>query len=167
MQTEVPPRLLEGWLETWARFYEVKQAFRVQLRPHKSGAELLELNILNDKNEKVANAVFSYIHDLRGKNILSFRDHNTFSVHLRQKRLMTLLHLFLIHRYKSDSVIYVNPTPDNLKQSQGMRSMGIYNEVSTEIGDVITASVNQERMKELLAADQTALKNLIFKKGKK
>ena len=39
--------------------------------------------------------------------------------------------------------------------------------VSTEIGDVITASVNQERMKELLAADQTALKNLIFKKGKK
>jgi isocitrate lyase len=167
VQTEVPPRLLEGWLETWARFYEVKQAFRVQLRPHKSGAELLELNILNDKNEKVANAVFSYIHDLRGKNILSFRDHNTFSVHLRQKRLMTLLHLFLIHRYKSDSVIYVNPTPDNLKQSQGMRVMGIYNEVSTEIGDVITASVNQERMKELLAADQAAMKNLIFKKGKK
>jgi isocitrate lyase len=134
------------------------------MRPHKSGAELLELNILNDKNEKVANAVFSYIHDLRGKNMLSFRDHNTFDLKLRQKRLSTLLHLFLIHRYKSDSVIYVNPTPDNMKQSQGMRAMGIYKEVSSEIGDVITASVNPARVAELLATDQTALKNLISKK---
>jgi isocitrate lyase len=167
VQTEVPPRLLEGWLEIWSKFYDIGQNFRVRLRPHKSGAELLELNIMNEKNEKAANAVFSYIHDLRGKNILSFRDHNTFGVHLRQKRLMTLLHLFLIHRYKTDSVFYVNPTPDNLKQSQGMRAMGIYTSVSTEIGDVITASVNQERMKELLAADQAALKNLIFKHGKK
>ena len=45
--------------------------------------------------------------------------------------------------------------------------MGIYSEVSTEIGDVITAQVNQERMKDLLAADQAALKSLIFKQGKK
>jgi isocitrate lyase len=167
VQTEVPPRLLEGWLEIWAKFYNLGQGFHVQLRPHRSGAELLELNILDDKHEKAANAVFSYIHDLRGKNILSFRDHNTFESHLRQKRLMTLLHLFLIHRYKSDSVIYVNPTPDNLKQSQGMRGMGIYSGVSTEIGDVITATVNPERVKELLAPDQAALKSLIFKQGKK
>ncbi|MSO20460.1 MAG: isocitrate lyase family protein [Acidobacteria bacterium] len=166
VQTEVPPRLLESWLEMWAKYYRVGQGLRVQLRPHKSAAELLELNILSEKNEKVANAVFSYIHDLRGKNILTFRDHNTFSVHLRQKRLMTLLHLFLIHRYKSDSVFYVNPTEDNQKQSRGMRDMGIYKNVSTEIGDIITATVNPDRVKELLAADQAALKNLIFKKRK-
>jgi isocitrate/methylisocitrate lyase len=35
--------------------------------------------------------------DRRGRNILSIRDQNTFDTALRKKRLMTLIHLFLVH----------------------------------------------------------------------
>jgi isocitrate lyase len=57
--------------------------------------------------------------DRRGRSILSVRDQNTFDPALRQKRLMTLLQLFLIHRYKIDSVHYVTPTDDNQHQTEG------------------------------------------------
>ena len=45
--------------------------------------------------------VFATILDRKGRTILSVRDQNTFDQSLRQKRLMTLMHLFLIHRYKA------------------------------------------------------------------
>ena len=34
---------------------------------------------------------------------------------------MTLVQLFLFHRYKVDSVHYVTPTEDNQRQAEGMR----------------------------------------------
>jgi isocitrate/methylisocitrate lyase len=55
--------------------------------------------------------------DRRGRNILSVRGQNTFEEALRKKRLMTLVHLWLVHRYKSDSVHYVSPTEDNRYQT--------------------------------------------------
>ena len=125
------------------------------------------MNVLDESNTKIASVVFASIQDLRGKNILSVRDLNTFNVAFRQKRLMTLIHLFLIHRYKSDSVHYVNPTEDNQKQTKGMKALRIYTDVSTEIGDIIVAGVNRERVKELLHPDQKELKELIFKGSKR
>ncbi|HEX9665960.1 MAG TPA: isocitrate lyase/phosphoenolpyruvate mutase family protein [Thermodesulfobacteriota bacterium] len=166
VQTEVPPKLLEGWLEHWAEHYKIAGALRVELRPHKAGSDLLELTILDESKNKMANAVFASIQDLRGKNILSVRDQNTFNEDFRKKRLMTLIHLFLIHRYKSDSVHYVNPTDDNQKQTKGMKALGIYDEVNTEIGDIIVAGVNTDRVKELLNPDLIELKNLITKRSK-
>ena len=74
----------------------------MQLRPHRAGSELLELGIYGDGDEKLANVIFDPIQDRRGRSILSVRDQNTFAEHLRQKRLMTLIHLFLIHRFKAD-----------------------------------------------------------------
>jgi len=136
---------------------------RVELRPHRAGSDLLELSILDESKNKVANAVYASIQDLRGKNILSIRDQNTFSEDFRKKRLMTLIHLFLIHRYKSDSVHYVNPTDDNQKQTKGMNALGIYDEVNTEIGDIIVAGVHTDRVKELLNPDLVELKRLITK----
>ena len=167
VQTEVPPKLLEGWIELWSRHYKMPETLRVELRPHQAGSDLLELNLLDESNAKIADVVFASIQDLRGKNILSIRDQNTFSEAYRQKRLMTLLHLFLIHRYRSGSVHYVNPTDDNEKQSKGMQTMRIYDDVSTEIGDIIVAGVNTERVKELLNPDQTELQALIFKRPKR
>ena len=167
VQTEVPPRLLEGWMELWSKHYKVAETLRVELRPHIAGSDLLELNILDESNTKIASVVFASIQDLRGKNILSVRDLNTFNVAFRQKRLMTLIHLFLVHRYKSDSVHYVNPTEDNQKQTKGMKAFRIYTDVSTEIGDIIVAGVNRERVKELLNPDQKELKELIFKGSKR
>ena len=166
VQTEVPTKLLEEWLTLWAEHYKLPGNLRVQLRPHRAGSDLLELSILNRSKTKMADAVFASIQDLRSKNILSIRDQNTFNEKFRQKRLMTLIHLFLIHRYKSDSVHYVNPTNDNRRQTQGMKKLGIYGNVSTEVGDIIVAGVNQNRIKELLDPNYRELKDLIAKRNK-
>ena len=44
-----------------------------------------------------------------------------------------------------------------------MRSHGIFREVNTEVGQIIVANVNHERISELLAPDQEALRRLIRK----
>ena len=163
VQTEVPPKLLEGWLELWSKHYNIDEGLRVELRPHQAGSDLLELNVIDGSDSKVADVVFASIQELRGKNILAIRDQNTFSEAFRRKRLMTLIHLFLIHRYKSGSVHYLNPTPDNEQQTKGMKALGIYGDVNTEIGDIIVSGVNAERVKELLNPDQSELQALIFK----
>ena len=166
VQTEVPTKLLEGWLELWAKYYKIKGTLRVELRPNRAGSDLLELNIMSSRAKtKKADVIFGSIQDLRGKNILSIRDQNTFNTEFRKKRLMTIIHLFLIHRYKCNSVHYVNPTEDNMKQTQGMKKLGIYKEVNTEVGDIIVALVNSKKLKELLNEDHVELKNLIAKKS--
>lgn len=166
VQIEVPSKLLEGWLEIWAKYYKIRGPLRVELRPHRAGSDLLHLTILSKLKTKMADVIFGFIQDLRGKNILSIRDQNTFNTEFRQKRLMTIIHLFLIHRYKSDSVHYVNPTDDNRRQTQGMKKLGIYSEVTTEIGDIIVAGINVKRVKELLNPDLVELKKLIAKQDK-
>jgi isocitrate lyase len=166
VQTEVPPRLLQGWIDLWAKHHGISETLRVGLRPHHAGSDLLELNIQDEANAKVADVVFASIQDLRGKSLLSIRDQNTFRVEFRKKRLMTLIHLYLLHRYKSDSVHYVNPTEDNERQTVGMKGLQIYNDVSTEIGDIIVASVNRERVTELLNSDQAELKDLITRRSR-
>ncbi|MCU0234474.1 MAG: isocitrate lyase ICL2 [Thermoanaerobaculales bacterium] len=163
MQTEVPPRLLEEWLELWRLQHGLEGRFRVELRPHTAGSELLELKVLNARNQKVAAVIFATILDRQGRRFLSVRDQETIDLSLRQKRLMTLLHLFLIHRYKTVSVHYVSPTDDNEKQCAGMQRLGIYDEVRSEVGQIIVATINGARVKELLEADRAALGTLIAK----
>ncbi len=166
VETEVPPRLLEGWLEMWSEHYGIPGRLSVKLRPHTAGSELLELSVTDEMNNKIADVIFTTIHDRWGSNFLSVRDQNTFEEKYRQKRLMALIHLFLIHRYKAVSVHYVSPTEDNQKQAEGMKALGIYDEVNTEVGHIIAAHVNSERVKELLGSDQIELKNFIAKKSK-
>jgi isocitrate lyase len=163
IQTEVPKKLLEEWLAMWTRQYDLHGALRVQLRPHRAGSELLELGVYDKGEEKLANVIFAPIHDRRGRSILSVRDQNTFAESLRKKRLMTLVHLFLVHRFRADSVHFVTPTEDNQYQVAKMRSHGIFREVNTEVGQIIVAEVNHQRISELLAPDQEALGKLIRK----
>ncbi len=165
VQTEVPKKLLEGWLAMWSEHHGLPGGLRVQLRPHRAGSEVLELGIYDRDEEKVANVVFSPIHDRRGRSILSVRDQNTFAPALRKKRLMTLIHLFLVHRFKAESVHYVSPTEDNQYQTAKMKSHGIFREVTTEVGQIIVADVNHPRIAELLAPDRQALGKLIRKEG--
>ena len=94
------------------------------------------------EEDKLANVVFAPIHDRRGRSILSVRDQNTFAEQLRQKRLMTLIHLWLVHRFKADSVHYVTPTEDNIYQTAKMKSHGIFRDVNQEVGEIIVADVN-------------------------
>ncbi|MFN0064121.1 MAG: isocitrate lyase ICL2 [Myxococcaceae bacterium] len=161
VQTEVPPRVLEEWLDVWREQHNVKDKLKVFLRPHTAGSELLELALIAPDDRKVLNVVFAAIQDRRGRVILSVRDQNNFAVELRQKRLMTVVHVFLLHRYKADSVHYVTPTPDNEKLATGLESHRMYANVQTEIGQIIVADVVHDRIKELSAPDHVALKALM------
>jgi isocitrate lyase len=161
VQTEVPTKLLEEWLAAWTRHHRLTHTPRVGLRPHTAGSELLELSLFTPGGDMLANVIFAIIVDRRGRNILSVRDQNTFDTALRKKRLMTLIHLFLVHRYKASSVHYVSPTEDNRYQAQKMKAHGLFSDVHDEVGQVIVADVSVEGVKELLAADRARLADLI------
>jgi isocitrate lyase len=77
---------------------------------------------------------------------------------------MTLIHLFLVHRYKIDSVHYLSPSEDNQYQTAKMKTLGVFSEVNNEIGQIIVADVNRKRVEELLAPDGRALRELIQKR---
>jgi len=164
VQTEVPPKLLEEWLAMWSEEHGLAGPYGVELRPHIAGSELLELSVLDPSSKKVANVIFAHIHDRSENDILSVRDQNTFDNSVRRKRLMTLVQLFLIHRYKALSVHYVSPTEDNEFQTRKMTEMGIFTEVHNEVGQIIVASVNTVRVKDLLSPDRDELVKLIAKK---
>ena len=165
VQTEVPKKLLEEWLALWSEHYQLGEKLRVQLRPRRAGSDVLELGIYGDGDEQLANVVVDPIKDRHGRSILQVRDQNTFAEKLRQKRLMTLIHLWLVHRFKADAVIYVTPTEDNLYQTSKMKSHGIFSEVYQEVGEIIVAEVNKPRIEELLKPDRVALRKLITKEG--
>ncbi|MDQ1532131.1 MAG: isocitrate lyase, partial [Microbacteriaceae bacterium] len=164
VQTEVPKKLLEEWLALWGDHYKIGETLTVRLRPRRAGSDVLDLGIYgDDPDEPVANVVVDPIKDRHGRNILTVRDQNTFAEKMRQKRLMDVIHLWLIHRFKPEIVYYVTPTEDNIYQTEKMKSHGIFSNVYQEVGEIIVADVNQPRIDELLASDREALKKLIAK----
>jgi isocitrate lyase len=164
VQTEVPTKLLEEWLGMWTKRHQLPHTLKVRLRPHTAGAELLELSLATTGGEKVASVIFAIIVDRRGRNLLTVRDQNTFDTALRKKRLMTLIHLFLIHRYRVSSVHYVSPTEDNHYQAAKMKTHGLFSDVHDEVGDIIVAEVDHEQVKALLAPDRARLDDLIHQR---
>jgi len=163
MQTEVPPKLLAGWLNVWAKHHGLTGPLRVALRPHTAGSELLELSVLSPTGEKLANMIFATIHDRRGRSILSVRDQNVFDTSMRRKRLMTLLHLFLIHRYKAASIHYLTPTEDNRRQSASMKALGMFEVTKEEVGEIIVADVNADTVRVLVDPAGGEIEQLIIK----
>ena len=163
VQTEVPPKVLEDWLQIWAGYNKLTPGFRPHLRPVAAGSDFLELSIWNDSKDKVANVIFADVHDRHGHKLLSIRDMNTFDPSLQKKRLMTLAHLFLLHRYKAGLVHYLSPTEDNQHQAQKMKRLGIFSKVDTEAALIIVASVNASLVADLLNPDQVVLRKLITK----
>lgn len=162
-QTEVPKKLLEEWLALWSEHYQLGEKLRVTLRPRRAGSDVLELGIYGAGDEQLANVVVDPIKDRHGRSILQVRDQNTFAEKLRQKRLMTVIHLWLVHRFKADAVYYVTPTEDNLYQTEKMKAHGIFSEVYQEVGEIIVAEVNKPRIAELLTPDRVELRKLITK----
>ncbi len=160
VQTELPPKVLKEWLDIWRKHHGIKDELNVTLRPHSVGSSVLELSITNATG-KAANVVFEPIHDRHGHSILSIRDQNTFDDALRKKRLMTLSQLFLIHRYKIDSIHYLTPTDDNHRQTESMKKRGLFSNVTNEVGQIIVADIHKERIKELAVNDRVALTALI------
>ncbi|MEP6667392.1 MAG: isocitrate lyase [Nocardioidaceae bacterium] len=160
--TEVPTRLLEGWLRVWAGHWDRPGTLRVELRPHTAGSDLLEIRVLDETDDTLADVIFATILDRRGRSILSIRDQHT-SPSIRRRRLMTLVQLFLIHRYRAGSLHYLTPTEDNEAQAQRMQELGIFTMVRTEIGSIIVADVDRERVNELVVPDAEALEELVRK----
>ena len=163
VQTEVPPKVLEDWLKIWAEHNKLTPNYRPQLRPVAAGSDFLELSIWNDSKDKVGNVIFADVHDRHGYKLLSIRDMNTYDPSLQKKRLMTLAHLFLLHRYKAGLVHYLSPTEDNQHQAQKMKRLGIFSNVNTEADLIIVATINPQRISDLLNPDQVMLKRLISK----
>jgi len=165
VQTEVPPKLLEEWLATWRQHWDYPARIRVKLRPHTAGSELLELSLFDERSEdKLANVIFASLQDRHGRNFLSVRDQNTVPA-LRKRRLMTLVQLFLIHRYAASAVHYVTPTEDNEFQAQKMLSLGIFSDVHTEVGHIIVAQVSKEGVSRIVESDKISLIEMIQKKS--
>ncbi|MEO8461872.1 MAG: isocitrate lyase/phosphoenolpyruvate mutase family protein, partial [Chloroflexota bacterium] len=71
VQTEVPTKLLEGWLAAWATSWGHPGHIRVELRPHTAGSDLLELKVEGESGDALANVIFASIVDRRGRSILS------------------------------------------------------------------------------------------------
>jgi isocitrate lyase len=164
VHTEVPPKLLAGWLARWAEHNGIEQEPHVSLRPHSAGSEVLELTVDHPAGDRMANIIFTTIDDRRGRTILSVRDQNT-DPSLRRRRLMTLLHLFLIHRYRAAAVHYLTPTDDNRRQAERMRTLGIFDAVNDEVGEIIVAEVDEAGVRDLVAADSPALERLMGKQA--
>jgi isocitrate lyase len=162
VQTEVPTGLLEEWLAAWANHWDRPGTIRVELRPHTSGSDLMELRVVDGSEGPLAAVIFASMLDRHGLSILSIRDQST-SPSIRRRRLMTLIQLFLIHRYHVGSVHYVTPTEDNLAQTRRMKDLGIFAVVRTEIGQIIVADVDRVRVAELLLPDGEQLGELIRK----
>ncbi len=164
VQTEVPKKLLEDWLALWSDHYQLGEKLRVQLRP----APRRLATCSNSASTATATSSWPTSSSTRSRTgtaaaSCTVRDQNTFAEKLRQKRLMTLIHLWLVHRFKAESVYYVTPTEDNIYQTEKMKSHGIFSNVYQEVGEIIVADVNQPRIDELLAPDRVALRRLIRK----
>jgi isocitrate lyase len=115
---------------------------------------------VDEAGEALANVIFASILDRRGRSIISIRDQNTAAA-IRRRRLMTLIQLFLIHRYRAASIHYLTPTDDNHAQTQRMRVIGIFSVVRAEIGQIIVADVDREAVAELVRSDGDGLSELI------
>ena len=160
VETEASPKVLEQWLKTWSEHHGEAGQLRARLHPHSSGSDLLELNVVTDKGETLSSVIFDHIRDRRGRTILAVRDQLT-APPFRRKRLMTLVQLFMIHRYRATSIHYLAPNDDNAAQAAGMKDLGIFTAVKDEIGHVIVANVDRDRVKELVAPDTHALDLLV------
>jgi len=163
VQTEVPPSVLDGWLAKWAKFNHNEKKLKAKLRPHRSGSDLVALTISEDGGKDVVTVIFSPIQDRQNRSILSVRNQTT-EEDYRKKRLTTLAQLFLIHRYEAKSVHYVTPTEDNAGQTQGMKRIGLFSDVNTEVGDVIVATVDQDFVEDVVEKDSETMTKLIEKK---
>lgn len=165
VHTELPTKVLGEWVTKWSQINEIDGDLKVKLRPQNPGSSVLELAVLKD-DEVISNVVFSSLMDRNKQTILAIRDQNTFDSKYRRKRLMTLLHIFLLNRFKSDVVHYLTPTDDNVKQCEAMANRGIYKDVHEEIGQLIVAEVDTKSVAKY-TEDASSIEELLAISGDK
>ncbi|TKB25203.1 isocitrate lyase family protein [Desulfopila sp. IMCC35006] len=163
IHTEPPISLLDGWLAKWSEHNKVDLKLSARLRPQTQGSDILKLEVFDRAETKVAEVVFTVICDREDKVFLFIRNQILHDTGLRRKRFMTLLHIFLIHRYKADIIQYMTPTDDNRQQINGMKRHELFEDVIEEIGDIIVAHVNRKAVAEMARHDGQGIQQLINK----
>ena len=119
------------------------------------------LNVFDASSDKIAEMTFRVDKDRERRKFLAVKDQNTVK-RFRSRRLMTLMHLFLLHRYKTDLVHYVSPTDDNRISVQHMIGYGVFREARTDDPNIIAIEVNTDRAQKIFANDES-LKRFIAK----
>lgn len=165
IQTEPPISILEGWLSRWSNLHNFEGALKAKLRPQRSSSDILELDILDNSGKIIAEVVFTILRDREDKVFLFIRNQVVHDTNLRRKRFMTLLQLFLVHRYKVDIIQYMTPSDDNRHQTNGMKRFGLFEDVIEEIGDIIVAHVNKDAVSEMVNPERPGISQLLTKEN--
>ena len=132
VQTEVPKKLLEEWLAHVARALRPpRRAHGSRCSPHAPAPSCSSSTLVGKRpGEGGQRRLRAHPGPHGGATSSRCATRTPSTETLRQKRLMTLIHLFLMHRYKVDSVHYVTPTEDNQYQAEKMKAQGLYSEVN-------------------------------------
>lgn len=156
---EVPTSVLERWLGMWADHWNKQGLYdqgdlSVELKERWAGSEEMMLNVFDEDRDKIAEITYRVDKDRQGRKILAIKDQNTVKKY-RNRRLMTLMHFFLLHRYKSYLVHYVAPTLDNRVSVQRMIHNGTFREARTDDPNIIAIEVDTPRSQKNFANDES------------
>jgi isocitrate lyase len=156
---EVPTSVLEKWLSMWAEYWNKQGLYHegelsVELKERWAGSEDMMLNLFDQAHDKIAEIIFRVDKDREGRRFLAVKDQNTVKKY-RARRLMTLMHFFLLHRYKSDLVHYVRPTEDNRLSVQRMIQNGVFRASRTDDPNIIAIEVDTARGQKIFASEES------------
>jgi isocitrate lyase len=156
---EVPTSVLEKWLRMWAEHWNKQGVYNegdlsVELKERWAGSEDMMLNLFDEAHDKIAEIIFRVDKDRAGRKFLAVKDQNTVKKY-RARRLMTLMHFFLLHRFKTDLVHYVSPTDDNRLSVRRMIQNGVFRESRTDDPNVIAMEVDTARGQKIFANDES------------
>jgi isocitrate lyase len=156
---EVPTSVLEKWLSMWAEHWNKQGlynggALSVELKERWAGTEDMMLNLFDEAHDKIAEIIFRVDKDREGRKFLAVKDQNTIKKY-RSRRLMTLMHFFLLHRYKTDLVHYVGPTDDNRLSVNRMIQNGVFRASRTDDPNMIAIEVDTARGQKIFANDES------------
>jgi isocitrate lyase len=112
------------------------------------------LNVFDEARDKIAEITFRVDKDREGRKFLAVKDQNTVKKY-RNRRLMSLMHFFLLHRYKTDVVHYVSPSPDNRLSVQRMILNGVFRWARTDDPNIIAIEVETSRAQKIFANDES------------
>lgn len=156
---EVPTSVLERWLRMWGQHWASQDIYTggdlsVELKERWAGSEEMMLNVFDEARDKIAEIMFRVDKDRAGRKFLAVKDQNTVKKY-RSRRLMSLMHFFLLHRYKTDLVHYLTPTDDNRLSVRRMIHNGVFREARTDDPNVIAIGVDTARAQKIFANDET------------
>jgi len=156
---EVPTSELERWLRMWSDYWSKQGLYNqgemsVELKERWAGSEEMMLNVFDEARDKIAEITFRVDKDREGRKLLAIKDQNTVKKY-RNRRLMTLMHFFLLHRYKTGVVHYVTPTQDNRVSVRRMIQNGTFRQARTDDPNIIAIEVDTPRAQKNFANDES------------